>query len=171
MISLRPSLTTEHHSVSSLNDLAREASPSSRYLRRARDEDTTYTVGGNCSRVDGDKRTDDIETRSYSPDASVDLSDARKATVRRFGRSDRSALRNGRKPAWYTQLMATGGQSLRHRITLEERGIGIEAVDLLPKFGQPLQPPASGEDRVRTSSLRGGREFRRVQAQTDDDRV
>src|SRR5208283_833712 len=77
MISLRPSLITEHHSVSSLNDLAREASPSSRYLRPARDEDTTYTVGGNCSRVDGDKRTDNIETRSYSPDASVDVTDAR----------------------------------------------------------------------------------------------
>ncbi len=40
MISLRPSLITEHHSVSSLKDLAREASPCSRYLRPARDEDT-----------------------------------------------------------------------------------------------------------------------------------
>jgi hypothetical protein len=76
MISLRPPLITEHHSGSSLNDLAREASPSSRYLRPARDEDTTYTVGGNCSRVDGDKRTDNIETRSYSPDASVDVTEA-----------------------------------------------------------------------------------------------
>ena len=47
MISLRPSLITEHHSVSSLNDLAREASPCSRYLRPARDVDTTYTVGRN----------------------------------------------------------------------------------------------------------------------------
>ncbi len=79
MISLRPPLITEHHSGSSLNDLAREASPSSRYLRPARDEDTTYTVGGNCSRVDGDKRTDNIETRSYSPDASVDYTEARKS--------------------------------------------------------------------------------------------
>ena len=70
MISLRPPLITEHHSVSSLNDLAREASPSSRYLRPARDEDTTYTVGVNCSRVDGNKRTERIEPRSYSPDAS-----------------------------------------------------------------------------------------------------
>ena len=45
MISLRPSLITEHHSVSSLNDPAREASPCSRYLRPARDVDTTCTVG------------------------------------------------------------------------------------------------------------------------------
>ena len=82
MISLRPSLITEHHSVSSLNDLAREASPCSRYLRPARDEDTTYTVGGNCSRVDGDKRTVHIEPRSYSPDASVDQTDASKLLVR-----------------------------------------------------------------------------------------
>jgi len=45
MISLRPSLITEHHSVSSLNDPAREASPCSRFLRPARDVDTTCTVG------------------------------------------------------------------------------------------------------------------------------
>jgi hypothetical protein len=77
MISLRPSLITEHHSVSSLNDLAREASPCSRYLRPARDEDTTYTVGGNCSRVDGDRRIDNIETRSYVQYASVDPTEAR----------------------------------------------------------------------------------------------
>jgi hypothetical protein len=80
MISLRPSLITEHHSVSSLNDLAREASPISRDLRPSRDEDTTYTVGGNRSRVDGDKRTDNLESRSYSPDASVDPTEARKTT-------------------------------------------------------------------------------------------
>ena len=79
----RPPLITEHHSGSSLNDLAREASPSSRYLRPARDEDTTYTVGGNCSRVDGDKRTDNIETRSYSPDASVDQTEANETVQRR----------------------------------------------------------------------------------------
>ncbi len=72
MISLRPSLIAEHHSVSSLNDLAREASPRSRDLRPARDEDTTYTVGGDWSRVDGDKRTQRIEPRSYSPDTPVD---------------------------------------------------------------------------------------------------
>jgi hypothetical protein len=45
MISLRPSLITEHHSVSSLNDLAREALPCSRYLRPACNVDTTCTVG------------------------------------------------------------------------------------------------------------------------------
>jgi len=44
MISLRPSLITEHHSVSSQSDPAREASPCSRYLRPARDVDTTCTV-------------------------------------------------------------------------------------------------------------------------------
>jgi hypothetical protein len=43
----RPPSITEHHSVSSLNDLAREASPCSRYLRPARDVDTTCTVGAN----------------------------------------------------------------------------------------------------------------------------
>jgi len=47
MISLKPSLITEHHSVSSLNDNAREASPCSRYLRPARDVDTTCIVGRN----------------------------------------------------------------------------------------------------------------------------
>jgi hypothetical protein len=78
MISLRPSLITEHHSVSSLNDLAREASPCSRHLRPARDQDMTYTVGGNCSRVDGDKRTERIGPPSDSSDASVDPTDARK---------------------------------------------------------------------------------------------
>ena len=45
MISLRPSLITAHHSVSSLSDPAREASPCSRYLRPARDVDTTCTGG------------------------------------------------------------------------------------------------------------------------------
>ena len=91
MISLRPSLITERHSVSNLNDLAREASPCPRDLRPAHDEETTYTVGGNCSRVDGDKRREHIEPRSDSPDASVDPADARKSTVRRFGRCDRDA--------------------------------------------------------------------------------
>ena len=47
MISLRPSLITAHHSVSSLGDPAREASPCSRYLRAARDVDTTCTVRRN----------------------------------------------------------------------------------------------------------------------------
>jgi hypothetical protein len=47
MISLRPSLITAHHSVSSLSDPAREASPCSRYLRAARDVDTTCTVRRN----------------------------------------------------------------------------------------------------------------------------
>jgi hypothetical protein len=62
--------------VPSLNDLAREAWPCTRYLGPARDEDTTSTVGGNCSRVVGDKRTESMEPRSYSSDASVDQTDA-----------------------------------------------------------------------------------------------
>src|SRR5262249_796704 len=45
----------------------------------------------NRSRVEGNKRTEGVESRSDFPDASVDHTDARKATVRRFGRSDRSA--------------------------------------------------------------------------------
>ena len=40
MISCRPRLITEHHSVSSVNDLAGEASPCSRHLLLARDQDT-----------------------------------------------------------------------------------------------------------------------------------
>jgi len=81
MISLRPSLITEHHSVSSLNDLAREASPCSTYLRPARDEHTTYTVGDNCSRVDGDRRIERVEPRSYSLDRRSDQTEARLATI------------------------------------------------------------------------------------------
>jgi len=45
MLSLRPSSITEHHSVSSLDGPAREASSCSRYLRAARDVDATCTVG------------------------------------------------------------------------------------------------------------------------------
>ncbi len=45
MISLRPPLITERHSVSSQSDLARDASPSSRYLRPACDADTTWSKG------------------------------------------------------------------------------------------------------------------------------
>ena len=44
MISVRPSLITAHHSVSSRSDPARETSPRSGYLRPARDVDTTCTV-------------------------------------------------------------------------------------------------------------------------------
>src|SRR5215467_8102936 len=40
------------------------------------------------------KRIEHIELRSHFPDASVDHTDARKATVRRFGRSDRRAQRH-----------------------------------------------------------------------------
>jgi hypothetical protein len=110
-ISLRPLLVTEHHFVSTINDGARQASPSSRCLHPARAEDTAYTVGGNCSRVDGDKRTDNVETRSYSPDASVDPTDARKATVRRFSRSDRRAQGLGpRETLCPCPLIAANGE-------------------------------------------------------------
>src|SRR5262249_3944669 len=49
----------------------------------------------NRSRVEVDKRVADIQPRSDFPAASVDPTDARKATVRCFGRSDRSVQRSG----------------------------------------------------------------------------
>jgi hypothetical protein len=94
MISLRPSLIMEHHSVSNLNNLAREASPCSRDLLPARDEDTTHTVGGNCSQVDRDRRTERIEPRSYSPDASVDPTEARKGGAANVAQSLRETSRS-----------------------------------------------------------------------------
>src|SRR5208283_4525331 len=90
MISIRPSLITEHHSVSSLNDPAREASPCSRYLLPARDAkrpapwDVTFTSRWR-------QRSERIEPRTYFADASVDPTDARNATVQGFGRCDRRA--------------------------------------------------------------------------------
>ena len=51
---------------------------------------------GYRSRVEGENQTEGLEPRSEFPDASVDPTEARKATVRRFGRSDRSAPREGR---------------------------------------------------------------------------
>src|SRR5271169_3099100 len=47
MISLRPLVDHGTSFCASLNDPDREASPCSRYLRPARDVDTTCTVGGN----------------------------------------------------------------------------------------------------------------------------
>ena len=88
MISLRPSLITEHHSVSSLNDPAREASPCSRYLRPARDVDTTCTVGRNVHESMATNVSERIEPRTYSPDASVDQTDVRSGPTREHhGRS------------------------------------------------------------------------------------
>ncbi len=92
MIPLRPSSITEHHSVSSLIDLACEASPCSRHLRPARDQDTT-SVGGNCSRIDGDKRTERIEPPSDSPGASVDPTEVR--NVSGSGPEDWAVRRDG----------------------------------------------------------------------------
>jgi hypothetical protein len=94
MISLRPSLITEHHSVSSLGDPAREASPCSRYLRPARDVDTTCTVRRNVHESMASKvraRRAPSLLRGCVGRSHVDHTEARKATVRRFGRSDRSA--------------------------------------------------------------------------------
>src|SRR5271155_2177416 len=88
MISLSPSLITEHHSVSSLNDHAREASPCSRHLRPARDQDPTYTVGGNCSLVDSDKRAERIGPTGDSPGASVDPTNARNDVTIQMDESD-----------------------------------------------------------------------------------
>ena len=78
MISLRPSLITEHHSVSSQSDPAREASPCSRYLRPARDVDTTCTVRRNVHESMATK-VRRIEHRTYFADASVDQTEARNA--------------------------------------------------------------------------------------------
>jgi hypothetical protein len=78
MISLRPSLITEHHSVPSLNDPAREALPCSRYLRPACDVDTTCTVRGNVH--------ESMATKVRAHRAPSLLSGC-------VGRSDRSALR------------------------------------------------------------------------------
>jgi hypothetical protein len=50
---------------------------------------------GNRLRVDRNKRTGSISPRSDFPDASADPTDARKATVRRFGRSHRRRLVRG----------------------------------------------------------------------------
>src|SRR5262249_12011008 len=96
VISLRPSLITAHHSVSSLSDPAREASPCSRYLRPARDMDTTCTVRRNvheslATKVRAHRAKNLLGGcvgRSH-----VDHTDARNDFVGCFGRSDRSAQR------------------------------------------------------------------------------
>jgi hypothetical protein len=76
MISLRPSLITEHHSVSGPSDPAREALPCSRYLRLARDVDTTCTVGANVHESMA-TTVRAHRARTYSADVSVDHTDAR----------------------------------------------------------------------------------------------
>jgi uncharacterized protein YqjF (DUF2071 family) len=84
MISLRPSLITEHHSVSSLNDPAREASPAQgisaqlAMWTRPAPWDVTFTSRWR-------QRSERNKPRSYFADASVDVTDARKtrsATLR-----------------------------------------------------------------------------------------
>jgi hypothetical protein len=69
--------------------VANQPLPAHRSTRRHRGEGSNHR--SNCSQVDGDSRTGGIEPRSDFPDASVDPSEARKATVQRVGRSERSA--------------------------------------------------------------------------------
>jgi hypothetical protein len=94
MISLRPPLITELHSVSSLSDLAREASPSSRDLRPARDVDTTCTVPRNVHESLATKvrahRAPNL-LRGCVDRSHVNHTEARNDFVGCFGRSDRSA--------------------------------------------------------------------------------
>ena len=93
------------------------------------------------SRVEGDKGAENIGPRTYVLDASVDPTDARKATVRRFGRSDRSRL------------------IPRHEITPDERGVMVRDAAQFgtgigpgpeygfwarPKVGPTEPPPLSG---------------------------
>src|SRR5271166_3711496 len=92
MISLRPYLITAHHSVSSLSDPAREASPCSRYLRAARDVDTTCTVRRNVHESLATKvrahRAPNL-LRGCVGRSHVDHTEARNDFVGCFGRSDR----------------------------------------------------------------------------------
>ncbi len=94
MISLRPSLITAHRSVSSLSDPAREASPCSRYLRPARNVDTTCTVRRNVHELLATKvkahRTPNL-LRGCVGRSHVDHTEARNDLVGCFGRSSRSA--------------------------------------------------------------------------------
>jgi hypothetical protein len=95
MISLRPLLITEHHSVSSLNNAAREASHCSKYLRPARDVDTTCTVGRNvhesmATTVRAHRAPNLL--RGCVGRSHVDHTEARNDFVGCFGRSDRRAL-------------------------------------------------------------------------------
>jgi hypothetical protein len=98
MISLRPSLITAHHSVSSLSDPAREASPCSRYFRPARDVDTTCTVRRNVHESLATKarahRAPNL-LRGCVGRSHVDHTDARNDFVGCFRRCDRHTLRAG----------------------------------------------------------------------------
>jgi len=95
MISLRPSLITAHHSVSSLSDPAREASPCSRYLRPARDVDTTCTVGRNVH-----ESMATIVRAHRAPNLLRGC----------FGRSDRRAQRQGESSRPSGLKVSHGGQ-------------------------------------------------------------
>jgi hypothetical protein len=84
MISLRPQLITAHHFVSSLSDPAREDSPCSRYLRPARDVDTTCSVRRNvheslATRV-RERRAPNL-LRGCVGRSHVDHTEGRKATI------------------------------------------------------------------------------------------
>jgi hypothetical protein len=94
MYSLRPPLITEHHSVSSLNDPGRERSPCSRYLRPARDVDTTCAVRRNVHeslaiKVRAHRAPNSL--RACVGRSHVDHTEARNDLVGCFRRSDRRA--------------------------------------------------------------------------------
>src|SRR5262249_54954286 len=72
----------------------------------------------NRSQVEDDKRIADGEPRTYLPDASVHPTDARKTTVARFGRSDRST--QGLRP-WPVEPAASLKNIARHPPVLRER--------------------------------------------------
>ena len=100
MISLRPSLITAHHSVSSLSDPAREASPCSRYLRPARDVDTTCTVRRNVH--------ESMATKVRAHRAPNLLRGC-------VGRSHRSTQRRGRRPRPLEEPAPSGDRPGRAR--------------------------------------------------------
>jgi hypothetical protein len=89
---------TEHYSVSSLNDPAREASPCSRYLRPARDVAATCTVQRNVHESLAPKvrahRAPNL-LRGCVGRSHADHTEARNDFVGCFGRSDRRALQEG----------------------------------------------------------------------------
>jgi hypothetical protein len=105
--------------------------------------DSGWSSFSNRSRVGAHKRTGDIEPRSNFLDASVDHTDARKANVRRFGRSDRSAqvlqVRSGR----FTPLRTS---KTHHRRAAGGRPGGCGSTPL--RRGEQCEPGAGGVARM-----------------------
>jgi hypothetical protein len=146
MISLRPSLITAHHCVSSLSGPAREASPCSRYLRPARDVDTTCTVRLMFT-TRWRQRSERIEPRTYFADASVDPTEARKHVrtpvttlswePRGQGTQDFApATRRSRRAA--TPRIASGGGAV-------PRGVESRAATIAARTRRPLSSLALRE--------------------------